>query len=190
MFYCLRQAKSQKQTNTGVENGNPLQKSRLEVPWTEEPGGPVCESLLFFCCIHLLLHQCHGFIYFWLHLLTCRILFTCPGIKPKSPALEAWSPSHWATREIPRVFITMVLQYGWYLVEQALFSFLSNADFVIPPYGFPGGASGKEPACQWRRQKIHDSIVGRILWRRAWQPTPVFLPEKSHGQRSLASYSP
>ena len=32
--------------------------------------------------------------------------------------------------------------------------------------------------------------VGRILWRRAWQPTPVFLPGESHRQRSLAGYSP
>ena len=31
---------------------------------------------------------------------------------------------------------------------------------------------------------------GEIPWRRAWQPTPVFLPGESHGQRSLASYSP
>ena len=31
--------------------------------------------------------------------------------------------------------------------------------------------------------------VGKILWRRKWQPTPVFLPGKSHGQRSLAGYS-
>ena len=30
----------------------------------------------------------------------------------------------------------------------------------------------------------------RIPWRRAWQPTPVFLPRESHGQRSLAGYSP
>ena len=30
--------------------------------------------------------------------------------------------------------------------------------------------------------------VGKILWR--WQPTPVFLPGKSHGQRKLAGYSP
>ena len=30
----------------------------------------------------------------------------------------------------------------------------------------------------------------RFPWRRAWQPTPVFLPEKSHGQRSLVGYSP
>ena len=34
------------------------------------------------------------------------------------------------------------------------------------------------------------SQVGKIPWRREWQPTPVFLPGESHGQRSLAGYSP
>ena len=34
------------------------------------------------------------------------------------------------------------------------------------------------------------SWVGKIPWRRKWQPTPVFLPGESHGQRSLAGYSP
>ena len=32
--------------------------------------------------------------------------------------------------------------------------------------------------------------VRKFLWRRAWQPTPVFLPGESHGQRSLAGYNP
>jgi len=32
--------------------------------------------------------------------------------------------------------------------------------------------------------------VGKIPWRREWQPTPVFLPGESHGQRSLGGYSP
>ena len=32
--------------------------------------------------------------------------------------------------------------------------------------------------------------VWKILWRRKWQPTPIFLPGNSQGQRSLASYSP
>ena len=32
--------------------------------------------------------------------------------------------------------------------------------------------------------------VSKISWRRNWQPTPVFLPGESHGQRSLADYSP
>ena len=58
--------------------------------------------------------------------------------------------------------------------------------------GFPGGASGKEPACQHRRHKRNgsDHRVEKILWRRIWQPTPVFLTGKSHGQRSLVGYSP
>ena len=34
-----------------------------------------------------------------------------------------------------------------------------------------------------------DPWVGKIPWRRKWKPTPVFLPGKPHGQRSLASYS-
>ena len=58
--------------------------------------------------------------------------------------------------------------------------------------GFPNGASGKEPACQCRRCKRHrfDPGVGKNPWRRAWQPTPVFLPEESYGERSLAGYNP
>ena len=58
--------------------------------------------------------------------------------------------------------------------------------------GFPGGTSGKEPACQCRRLKRHrfDPWVGKIQpRRRAWQPTPVFFPGESHGQRSLEGYS-
>ena len=45
--------------------------------------------------------------------------------------------------------------------------------------GFPGGVSDKEPACQCMRPKRcrFDPWVRKILWRRAWQPTPVFLPE-------------
>ena len=35
-----------------------------------------------------------------------------------------------------------------------------------------------------------DTWVGKIPWRRKWQPTPVFLLGKSHGQRSLVGYSP
>ena len=32
--------------------------------------------------------------------------------------------------------------------------------------------------------------LGRFPWRRKWQPTPVFLPGKSHGRKSMAGYSP
>ena len=54
--------------------------------------------------------------------------------------------------------------------------------------GFPGGARGEDPACQCRRHKRceFDLWVGKIPWRRAWLPTPVFLSAESQGQRSLA----
>ena len=56
----------------------------------------------------------------------------------------------------------------------------------------PGGTSGKESICQCMRHKRcgFDLWVGKIPWRRKRQPLPVFLPEKSHGQRSLAGNSP
>ena len=41
-----------------------------------------------------------------------------------------------------------------------------------------------------RRRHGFDPRVGKILWRRKWQPTPVFLPGKSHRQRILVGYSP
>ena len=57
---------------------------------------------------------------------------------------------------------------------------------------FPGGASGKESALQYRSHRTceFDPWVMQIPWRRKWQPTPVFLHGKLHGQRSLAGYSP
>ena len=54
--------------------------------------------------------------------------------------------------------------------------------------GFPGSSEVKASACN-----VGDpgSIpgLGRFPWRRKWQPTPVFLPGESHGQRSLVGYS-
>ena len=53
----------------------------------------------------------------------------------------------------------------------------------------PWWLSGKEPACQCRRHRFNP-WVRKMPWRRKWQPTPVFLPGKCHGERSLAGYSP
>ena len=54
---------------------------------------------------------------------------------------------------------------------------------------FPGGSDGKS-ICLHCRIPQFDPWFGKILWRRKWQPTPVFFPGKSHGQRSLVGYSP
>ena len=62
--------------------------------------------------------------------------------------------------------------------------------FVI--WSFPGGVSGREPACQCRRlgRCELDPWVRKIPWRRKWQPTPVFTPREAHGQCSLGGYRP
>ena len=55
--------------------------------------------------------------------------------------------------------------------------------------GLPRWLSGKESAYQCRKHGL-DSCVGKILWRRKWQHTVVFLPGKFHGQRSPVGCSP
>ena len=57
---------------------------------------------------------------------------------------------------------------------------------ICYPVGFPGDVSGKEHACQSRRQKRleFDPWIDKILQRRAWQPFPVFLPGKYHEKRN------
>ena len=52
--------------------------------------------------------------------------------------------------------------------------------------GFPGGSVVMNPPAKHE----FDLWVGKVPWRRKWQPTPVFLPGKSHGQRNLVGYSP
>ena len=67
--------------------------------------------------------------------------------------------------------------------------------------GFPSGAAAAAKSLQScpvalvvkspsaNAGDIRDPWVGKIPWRKAWQPTPVFLPGESHGQGSLAGYS-
>ena len=63
---------------------------------------------------------------------------------------------------------------------------------LILTTGFAGGTSTNKSTCQCRRYERHrfDPWLRQMPWRMAWQPTPVFLSGESHGQRSLAGYSP
>ena len=56
-------------------------------------------------------------------------------------------------------------------------------------WGFPGGSDRKRICLQCGRPGF-DPCVRKIPWRRKGPPTPVFLPGRSHGQRSLTGYSP
>ena len=70
---------------------------------------------------------------------------------------------------------------------------MQRNDSVILKWGLPGGVHVKEPICLWcrRHQRCRfNTRIGKIPWRRAWQPALAFLPRESHGQRNLASYSP
>ena len=54
--------------------------------------------------------------------------------------------------------------------------------------GLPQWLSNKKPPAM--QETPVRSLGQKIPWRRAWQPTPVFLPGESHGQRSFMGYSP
>ena len=57
--------------------------------------------------------------------------------------------------------------------------------------GFPGGSVVKNPPANASfRGRGFSPWAGKIPWSRKWQPAPVCLPGKFHGQRSLAGYSP
>ena len=82
--------------------------------------------------------------------------------------------------------------FRW-LIEQPSFwivnLFLTDLKYLPYYLDFPGGSDDKESACN-----VGDlgCILGvrKIPWRREWQPTPVFLPGESHGQKSLVDNSP
>ena len=59
---------------------------------------------------------------------------------------------------------------------------------LVGSLGFCGGSDSKESACNKRDLGLIPGL-GRSPWRRARQPTPVFLPEEFHGQRRLIGYS-
>ena len=70
------------------------------------------------------------------------------------------------------------------LHNMELIQFMTGASQVAPVVKRPPANAGDISDCRF------DPWVGKIPWRRARQPTPVFFPGESHGQRRLAGYSP
>ena len=88
------------------------------------------------------------------------------------------------------------VSWGFYhsSVSFSLNSLLSPlvTEQICPRHSFCAGwlrrwCTGKESSCQCRRHKRcgFDPWIEKVPWSRKWQPAPVLLPEKSHGQRSL-----
>ena len=130
-------------------------------------------SLTFSCLMAILCRPDR-----WLH----RPGWTPPGVGTHMPSRAGhlpgprlpgpYSPAH-----LPRMWLYPVnhlcasrgypLQYSWAsVVAQMVKNLPAMRETWVPPW------------------------VGKIRWRRAWQPTPVFWPGESHGQRSLVGYSP
>ena len=94
--------------------------------------------------------------------------------------------------------VWMVLEFSCELSNMIYFiwEFFINKHHINPlklvcvtyRMGSPGGSVVKN-LLQCRRHGFHPWVY-KIPWRRKWQPTPVFLPEKSHEQRSQEGYSP
>ena len=116
----------------------------------------------------------------------------------ESAACPSFSPhnfhSFWRSEAINLLLFSVVISCHFF-VPPLCFHFIQPITHCVYPgnfLDFPGGSSGKELACQCRRPKSlrFDPCMGKIPWRRAWQPPPVFLPGESHGQKSLVGYSP
>ena len=127
------------------------------------------------------------------HLILCRPLLL-PSIFPSirvfsnesfsgaSPVLRAEEWSEYNTVPCPHSSTQQIFVEGLLCARH----WLGRPIILI----IPRWLCGKESACQGRRCKRDwfDLWVRKILEK--WQPTPVFLPGKFHGQRSLVGYSP
>ena len=93
--------------------------------------------------------------------------------------------THWAIRDAHDQPRQHIKKQRHYFANKGPFS--QSYGYLFFYLGFPGGLDGKASAC-------NAGDLGSIPdqedpLRRKWQPTPVFLPGKSHGERSLVDYS-
>ena len=97
-------------------------------------------------------------------------------------------PSHYFPGFSFPLFFLYKLRTNW-PIKKSYFYLNESTLNLCTNTGLP---SGEEPACQYKRRRRcrFNPWIGKIPWRRKWQPNPVFLPRKFHWQRSLAGYSP
>ena len=118
--------------------------------------------------------------------LSCVRLFATPwtAAHQAPPSMGFSRQEYWSGVPLPSptglvnaLMVTFMCRLDWVTQYPATWS-----DIL----GFPGGSDGKAPANAGDLRDMGSVLgLGRSPGRRAWQPTPVFLPGQSHGWRSL-----
>ena len=137
-------------------------------------------------CSHLSVSFCSSFSFFLpheYHWLSPRFILSALyfAVQNRLPINFMWLNLN---------FLSNCDMVGNYLLTILTWSFFYYLLILI--WDFPSGVNGKEPDCQCTGCKRAGWIpgVGKIPWRRTWQPTPGFLPGESHEQRNMVGYSP
>ena len=111
----------------------------------------------------------------------------------KIPSYLDWYPKslHILPWPLSLASAPVALQYPPIRNSSETFPTITTLAFIIlyKTYWLPRWYSGKESVCQCKRC-LFSPWAGKIPWRRKWQPAPILLPGKFHGQRSLVGYSP
>ena len=119
-----------------------------------------------------------NFYFFRLSPVACGVLVPQPEIGSMPPALGTWSLNHWTTREVPTnllIFNITCTGITWKMKKWISKKKKKSWEIWELMYHFNWGI-------------LRD--IGLLGENKKWQPTPVLLPGKPHGWRSLVGYSP
>ena len=140
-----------------------------ELPFPSHPSG-LSQYTSFECPVSCL--KLGLVIYFTYDNILVLMLFS--KIIPPSP-----SPTE---SKVYSLYLCLFCCLTYRVIDTIFLNFIYMRDF-------PGASDGEASCLQCGRPRF-DPWVGKILWKQKWQPTPVLLPGKSHGWRSLVGYSP
>ena len=112
----------------------------------------------------------------------------CAPQQETPPQWDASTRQLESSRCLPQLEKARVQPWRWGAAKNKLLFLKSEFTATV----LSSGSSGYKPACRCRRRKRcgFEPWVGKIPWRRAWQPIPVLLPGELHRQRNPAGYSP
>ena len=107
------------------------------------------------------------------------------------PQSEA-NPVSWSSKVSAKIQLLSWQQHQGWQIPRLLPTFIQFAHWPSTPGASQVAQCCKESPCQCRRHSRcgFNPWLGKMPWRRKWQPIPVFLPGESHGQRNLEAYSP